>query len=66
MPKPKLTTAERISLKDHPEISEADIQKYIFENPSVLGIGDLSPIRREKVQPSGGQLDMLLGDDDTR
>lgn len=66
MPKPKLTTAERISLKDHPEISETDIQQYIFENPSVLGIGDISPIRREKVQPSGGRLDMLLGDDDTR
>jgi hypothetical protein len=32
----------------------------------VLGIGDLSPIRREKVQPSGGRLDMLLDDDDTR
>ena len=29
-------------------------------------IGDLSPIRREKVQPSGGLLDMLLDDDDTR
>ena len=66
MAKFKISTAQRISLKDHPEISEPDIQQYIFEDPSVLGIGDLSPIRREKVQPSGGRLDMLLGDDDTR
>ena len=62
----KLTCSERISLKNHPEIKETAIQQFIFDNPSVLGLGDLSPIRREKMQPSGGRLDLLLGDDDTR
>lgn len=62
----KLTSSERISLKNHPEIKESAIQQFIFDNPAVLGLGDLSPIRREKIQPSGGRLDLLLGDDDTR
>ena len=62
----KLTNSARVSLKNHPEIKEAAIQQFIFDNPAVLGLGDLSPIRREKIQPSGGRLDLLLGDDDTR
>ena len=62
----KLTSSERISLNNHPEIKESAIQQFIFDNPAVLGLGDLSPIRREKIQPSGGRLDLLLGDDDTR
>lgn len=40
------------------------IQNFIFEDPSVLGLGDLSSVKREKVQPSGGRLDLLLTDDD--
>ena len=63
----KLVSAERINLKNHPEVKEDAIQQFIFENPQVLGLGDLSPIRREKVQPAGGRLDILMGDDnDTR
>ncbi len=62
----KITSAKQISLKSHPYINEAAIQEFIFNNPSVLGLGELSPIRREKIQPSGGRLDILLGDDDTR
>ena len=62
----KLTSARPVSLKNHPEVNEAVIQEFIFNDPAVLGLGDLSPIRREKTQPSGGRLDMLLGDDDTR
>lgn len=62
-----LFCAEKISLKNHPEIKEDNIQSFIFENPKVLGLGDLTPIRREKVQPAGGRLDILLSDDnDTR
>ncbi len=60
----KLISTERISLRNHPEIKEDTIQNYIFENPSVLGLGDLTAIRREKVQPSGGRLDILLTNDD--
>ena len=63
---PKLISAEKISLKNHPEIKEDAIQQFIFDNPTVLGLGDIQPIRREKIQPSGGRLDLLLGDDETR
>lgn len=59
-----LVTMERISLKNNPIIKEDLIQNFIFNNPSVLGLGDLSPIQREKVQPLGGRLDILLADDD--
>ena len=60
----KLVKCERISLKNHPEIKEDVIQSFIFDNPSVLGLGDLSPIRREKIQPQGGRLDLYLRDED--
>lgn len=40
--------------------NEAWLQKFIFDNPSVLGLGDLQGVRRERVQSSGGRLDMLL------
>ena len=64
----KLVSLEKISLKNHPEIKEDMIQQFIFDNPEVLGLGDLTPITREKVQPSGGRLDLLFGssDNDTR
>ena len=62
-----LFCAEKKKKKNHPEIKEDNIQSFIFENPKVLGLGDLTPIRREKVQPAGGRLDILLSDDnDTR
>ena len=60
----KLVKSERISLKNHPEIKEDVIQSFIFDDPSVLGLGELSSISREKVQPQGGRLDLYLCDDD--
>ena len=63
----KLVSAEKIYLKNNPEIKEDHIQQFIFDNPQVLGLGDLTPIRREKTQPAGGRLDILMADDnDTR
>lgn len=63
-----LCTLEKVSLKNHPEIKEDVIQKFIFDHPEVLGIGDLAPLQRERVQPAGGRLDLLLGstDNETR
>lgn len=55
---------EKVQLKGNPSIKEDLIQSFIFNDPSVLGLGDLSPIQREKVQPAGGRLDLLLADDD--
>lgn len=59
----KIVKIDRISLKNHPEIKEDLIQKYIFENPNALGLGELSSIVREKVQTTGGRIDLLLADD---
>ncbi len=63
-----LINLQKISLKNHPEIKEDLIQKFIFEHPEVLGLGELTPIQRERIQPAGGRLDMLLGtvDNETR
>lgn len=60
----KLIKCESILLKNNPNIKEDTIQNFIFENPSVLGLGELSPIQREKIQPQGGRLDILLMDDE--
>ncbi len=59
----QLLSAEKISLKNNPDVKEDMIQSFIFENPQVLGLGELEPIKREKTQPSGGRLDILLADD---
>lgn len=59
-----LVSPEKISLKNHPEIKEDLIQKYIFDHPEVLGLGELTPIQRERIQPAGGRLDLLMGTND--
>jgi hypothetical protein len=43
------------------------LQDQIAADPSILGLGDLELVRREKHQSSGGRLDVLLKDpeDDT-
>jgi hypothetical protein len=38
------------------------LQDIIYENPKVLGLGDLIAINKEKKQSSGGRLDVLLKD----
>ncbi len=60
----KIVNMKRISLKNNPEINEAAIQKFIFDNPEVLGLGNLTAVQREKSYESGGRLDILLADDD--
>ncbi len=48
-------------------LDEYWLQDQIFNNPSILGLGELEPVRRERRQSSGGRLDLLLKDpeDDT-
>lgn len=58
-----LEKTEKISLKNNSEIKEDMIQKFIYEDPSVLGLGELTAIQREKIQPQGGRIDLLFGDD---
>ena len=59
----KIVKMEKVSLKNNPAVKEDLIQSFIFEDPSVLGLGDLSPIQREKNLPTGGRLDILLAQD---
>ena len=58
---------ESVSLKKHPLINEKWVQQKIEEDPSILGLGDLSVRQSEKRQETGGRIDILLQDDgDTR
>lgn len=54
-----------ISLKDHPELTEKWVQERIKEDPSIIGLGELSLKDSERPQPSGGRLDLLLHDTDS-
>ncbi|HEV2946339.1 MAG TPA: hypothetical protein VGX70_03115, partial [Gemmataceae bacterium] len=38
------------------------LQDLIYNDPTILGLGDLEPYSREKIQSSGGRLDMVLED----
>ena len=53
-----------ILLKKSSDYNEAWLQNYIWEHPEALGLGDLTPRAKEKIQPSGGRLDLLLEDMD--
>ena len=56
---------ETVSLKNHHEINEKWVQQKIETDPSILGLGDLSVRQSEKIQQSGGRVDLLLQDDDS-
>lgn len=55
---------EPISLKNHPDFTEVWLHDRISEDPSILGLGDVTLIERERVQAGAGRLDMLLTDTD--
>lgn len=55
-----------INLKNHPSVNEAWVQQVLYENPSLLGLGsDVNSRDKERIQPSGGRLDLLLQDDES-
>jgi len=45
-------------------LDEAWLQEQIARDPSILGLGDLHLIQREKIQPTGGRIDLLMYDPD--
>jgi len=51
-----------ITLKNHPRYNEKWLQSEIAKNPSILGLGPLDFLTKEKIQPSGGRLDLLFQD----
>ncbi|HOX37030.1 MAG TPA: hypothetical protein PL033_03490 [Candidatus Brocadiia bacterium] len=56
--------AEKLTLKNHPDFNEKWLQDRIAEDPSILGLGDLELIGRERQQSNAGRLDLLLADFD--
>jgi hypothetical protein len=56
------TKHEPISLRKHPDFSEVWLHDRIAADTTILGLGELDVIERERVQYAGGRLDMLLGD----
>jgi len=60
----KYAKAKRISLKKDAILNERWVQQRIAEDPSILGLGDLTLVHKELPVPSGGRLDLLLKDDD--
>jgi len=53
---------ERVLLKTHPEFDERWLQERIAEDTSILGLGDLVLLERERIQEKAGRLDLLLAD----
>ncbi len=45
-------------------LDESWLQQQIAQDPSLLGLGDLRLIQREKIQPPGGRIDFLMSDSD--
>ncbi len=53
---------ESVNLKRHPTLNEAWVQNQIADDPTILGLGDLQVTDKERRQPGGGRLDLLLSD----
>ena len=54
----KYVKAEKISIKNH--FNERWLQDRIEEDPTILGLGELDIIQRERKQSSGGRIDFLF------
>lgn len=61
----KYMKSQVVSLKDHAELNEKWVQARIAEDPSIIGLGELTLKDSERLQPSGGRLDLLLHDSDS-
>ena len=58
----QFTKHQPVSLKSHPEFNEVWLHDRICDDVSILGLGDLDIVSRERRQEAGGRLDMLLSD----
>ncbi len=57
-----LVRHEKLSLKSHSDFNEAWLHDQIANDTTLLGLGELDLIQRERPQYSGGRLDILLAD----
>ncbi len=56
----RYTKPEPIELKNHGEFTERWLQDRIYEDPTILGLGDVEVIDQERKQDKAGRLDLLL------
>jgi hypothetical protein len=64
LPSQAVTKHERVLLRKL-SLDEKWLQERINEDPSILGLGDLTVFAKEKSQPLGGRIDFLLRDEET-
>jgi hypothetical protein len=58
--------ARPVRLKNHISLNEKWLQEKLSEDPDLLGLGELTLRDTERKQSSGGRLDLLLEDDESR
>ena len=58
------TPHEKLSIKRYPNLNEAWLHDRICEDPTILGLGDVRVLDRERTLSGGGRLDLLLLDED--
>ena len=59
---PKLTKATPVTLRGA-GVTESWLEKEIEKDPTILGLGDVAIIERQRRQEKAGRLDLLLEDD---
>lgn len=62
----KFVKTELVNLKSNPEYNEKWVQQRIIDDPSILGLGEVIVKDAERIQPSGGRLDILLQDPESK
>lgn len=53
---------QEVPLKTNATLNEKWVQEIIADDPTILGLGDLTLKDRERIQPRAGRLDLLLQD----
>ncbi len=61
---PTYTPHKKLSLRRHPIWNEAWLHDRICDDPTILGLGDVRVLDRERTLTGGGRLDLILLDDE--
>jgi hypothetical protein len=65
MNQPQYFEPQLVAIKGRAGLDERWVQARIVDNPKLLGLGDLVVKDKERSQPGGGRLDLLLQDPET-
>lgn len=61
---PQYTPHQKLCLRKHPVLNEPWLHDRICDDPTMLGLGDVRVLDRERTLSSGGRLDLILLDDE--